>query len=93
MSDNKESIVLAMPARIDGKLVKVTDKPIHVSAEIAEQLRAAGAVKEQEQKERSLNDLKVDELKTIATAKGVEGADGMKKADLVKAIEELEANE
>ncbi|NWO06862.1 MAG: Rho termination factor N-terminal domain-containing protein [Alteromonadaceae bacterium] len=93
MSEKNESIVLALPARIDGKLVKVTDKPIHVSVEIAEQLRAAGAVKEQEQKERSLNDLKVDELKTIAAAKGVEGADGMKKAELVEAIEKLEASE
>ncbi len=93
MSEKNESIVLALPARIDGKLVKATDKPINVSVEIAEQLRAAGAVKEQEQKERSLNDLKVDELKTIAAAKGVEGADGMKKAELVEAIEKLEAGE
>ena len=93
MSDSKENIVLAMPARINGKLVPVTGKPVSVSATIAEQLREAGAVKQQEQKQRTLSDLKVDELKTIATAKGVEGADGMKKADLVKAIEALEAGE
>ena len=93
MSDSKENIVLAMPARINGKLVPVTGEQVSVSATIAEHLREAGAVKQQEQQQRSLSDLKVDELKTIATAKGVEGADGMKKADLVKAIEELEANE
>ncbi|MCK7458495.1 Rho termination factor N-terminal domain-containing protein [Idiomarina aminovorans] len=93
MSETKENIVLAMPARINGKLVPVTDEPVSVSAEVAEQLRAAGAVKEQEQKQRTLNDLKVDELKTIATAKGIEGADGMKKADLVEALEKLEADQ
>jgi|GEM_PF-2074224 len=93
MSDSKESIVLAMPARINGKLVAVTGEPVSVTSTIAEQLREAGAVKQQEHKQRSLSDLKVDELKTIAAAKGIEGADGMKKADLVKAIEELEASE
>jgi len=93
MSDSKENIVLAMPARINGKLVPVTGEPVSVSSTIAEQLREAGAIKQQEQKQRSLSDLKVDELKTIAAAKGIEGADGMKKADLVKAIEELEASE
>ena len=42
MSDSKENIVLAMPARIDGKLVPVTGEPVSVSATIAEQLREAG---------------------------------------------------
>lgn len=93
MSDNKESIVLVMPARIEGKLVPVNGEPISVSSTIAEQLREAGAVKQQEQKQRSLSDLKVDELKAIASAKGIEGADGMKKAELVEAIEKLEASE
>lgn len=93
MSDSKENIVLAMPARINGELVPVTGQPVSVSATIAEQLRAAGAVKQHEQNQRTLSDLKVDELKNIATAKGVEGAEGMKKADLVKAIEALEASE
>ena len=52
MSDSKENIVLAMPARIDGKLVPVTGEPVSVSATIAEQLREAGAVKQQEHQQK-----------------------------------------
>ena len=51
---------------------------------------AAPADDEDEDQDKPLEDMTVDELKKLAKTYSIEGADGMKKADLIAAIEKAE---
>lgn len=64
------------------------EKEIELTAEQAERLGDKVTALEPEQKEASLSDNTVPELKALAEGLGIDGFDGLKKAELIQAIEE-----
>lgn len=61
-------------------------------ADIAEKLKAAGHTVTGEADPKPLNELKVDELKAYAEEHNIDLGGAEKKADILKVIQEAEAN-
>ncbi|WP_320179655.1 Rho termination factor N-terminal domain-containing protein [Roseovarius pacificus] len=91
----KIEIKITSAVVLDGEIVKPKSK-VRVDAKIARNLVARGKAEELdsgagEDGEKPLDEHTVPELKEIAKEYGVEGADKMKRADLIAAIEAAEA--
>lgn len=91
----KIEIKITSAVVLDGEIVTPKSK-VRVDAKIARNLVARGKAEElgagaEEDGEKPLDEHTVPELKEIAKEYGVEGADKMKRADLIAAIEAAEA--
>lgn len=80
-----------------GKLIRpkkiVRDMPLEDAQGLIRRGKAKLIGKPNDEDEKSLSDMTVAELKEEAADLGIEGIDGMKKADLVAAIEKAEEDD
>ena len=97
---NKKSVVLARPARINGKKHLVTGKAIDVDAKIAEELQLIGALQnesagsgEVDPDDQALSKMKKSDLLAIADQLSIQVPEKATNADIVTLIENARSAE
>lgn len=101
MADKKVALNITSAVAIGGKIIVPSSpdaKGILVEETLAKNLLHRGRAElatdnetDDDDDDKPLADMNVAELKTIANGLGIDGADGMKKAELIKAIEKAES--
>lgn len=86
MADKKVKIKITSAVSIDGK-IKIPGRVVTVAEELAKNLLHRGRAEVATGEGKPLSKMSADELKALAATLEIDGAEGMKKADLIEYIE------